>query len=88
MDPSDVWREGCWRYVVFPGIVAERPVEVVFAVYLQLRRPPVRAAIIDATPGEAPARVIPAQRSAPAILPAPVFIAAPTQHHSRHSSGL
>jgi methylamine utilization protein MauE len=88
MDPSDMWREGCWRYVVFPGIVAERPVEVIFAVYQQPRRPPVRAAIIDATPGEAPARVVPAQRPAPAILPAPVFIAAPTQHRSRHSAGL
>jgi hypothetical protein len=45
--PSDVWREGCWRYIVFPGTVAGRAVEVVFAVYMQPRRPPVRAAIID-----------------------------------------
>jgi len=88
MEPSDMWREACWRYVVFPGIVAERPVEVVFAVYLQPRRPPIRAAIIDATSGEAPARVVPAQRSAPALLPAPVFTAAPTQHRSQHSAGL
>lgn len=88
MEPSDMWREGCWRYVVFPGIVAERPVEVVFAVYLQPRRPPVRAAIMDATPGETPARVVPAQRPAPTLLPAPVFIAAPTQHRSRHSADL
>jgi hypothetical protein len=88
MEPSDAWREGCWRYVVFPGIVAERPVEVVFAVYLQPRRPPVRAAIIDATSGEIPARVVPAQRSAPMLLPAPVFIAGPTQHRSRHSADL
>lgn len=88
IEPSDVWREGCWRYVVFPGIMAERPVEVVFAVYLQTRRPPIRAAIIDTAPGEAPARVVPAQRPAPALLTAPVFIAAPTQYRSRHSAGL
>jgi hypothetical protein len=92
MEPSDAWREGCWRYVVFPGIVAERPVEVVFAVYLQPRRPPVRAAIIDApggeTSGEAPAHVVPAQRPAPTLHPAPVFIAAPVQHCPRHSAGL
>jgi hypothetical protein len=88
MEPSDIWREGCWRYVVFPGIAAERPVEVVFAVYLQPRRPPIRAAIIDAPGGEAPAHMVPAQRPAPTLLPAPVFIAAPAQHRSRHSAGL
>jgi hypothetical protein len=45
--PVDVWREGCWRYVVFPGTVASRRVEVVFAVYLKSRRPPVRVAVVD-----------------------------------------
>ena len=47
--PVDVWREGCWRYVVFPANLASRRVEVVFAVYLKPRRPPVRAGIYDAT---------------------------------------
>lgn len=48
-EPIDVWREGCWRYVVFHGMVASRRVEVVFAVYLKARRAPVRAGIFDPT---------------------------------------
>ncbi len=32
--PTDVWREGCWRFAAYPGILASRRVEVVFAVYL------------------------------------------------------
>jgi hypothetical protein len=48
-EPVDVWREGCWRYVVFPAMLASRRVEVVFAVYLKPRRAPVRAGIFDAT---------------------------------------
>ena len=46
-DPIDVWREGCWRYAVFPGTVDGRRVEVVFAVYLEPRHPQVRAGIAD-----------------------------------------
>src|SRR5580658_3235329 len=46
--PADVWREGCWRFVVYPGLARGRPVDIVFAVYLQSRRPPVRAAVLDA----------------------------------------
>jgi len=45
--PSDVWREGCWRFVVFPGVLASRRVDVVFAVYLTGRRAPVRAGVLD-----------------------------------------
>jgi hypothetical protein len=45
--PSDVWREGCWRFVVFPGVLAARPVEVVFAVYLAGRHGPVRVGVLD-----------------------------------------
>jgi hypothetical protein len=48
-EPIDVWREGCWRYIVFPAMLASRRVEVVFAVYLKPRRAPVRAGIFDAT---------------------------------------
>jgi hypothetical protein len=62
-EPIDVWREGCWRYVVFPGILASRRVEVVFAVYLKPRRAPVRAGVLDPTEVNAPA----------GFLPAPVF---------------
>jgi hypothetical protein len=46
--PADVWREGCWRFVVFQGAAHGRPVDIVFAVYLQARRPPIRAAVLDA----------------------------------------
>jgi hypothetical protein len=45
--PADVWREGCWRFVVFPGLTQGRPTDVVFAVYLQPRRPPIRVAVLD-----------------------------------------
>jgi hypothetical protein len=47
--PVDVWREMCWRYVVFPG---RDGTEVVFAVHLRPRRPPVHAALVDAVTGE------------------------------------
>jgi hypothetical protein len=45
--PTDVWREGCWRFAVFPGILSSRRVEVVFAVYMAGRHAPVRAGVID-----------------------------------------
>jgi hypothetical protein len=45
--PEDVWREGCWRFLVFPGLAHGRPADVVFAVYLQSRRPPIRVAVLD-----------------------------------------
>ena len=50
--PSDVWREGCWRFVVYPGYARGRPVDIVFAVYLQSRRPAIRAAVLDADTDE------------------------------------
>ena len=49
--PSDVWREGCWRFVVTRA-TRGRPVDIVFAVYLQSRRPAVRAAVLDADTDE------------------------------------
>jgi hypothetical protein len=45
--PSDMWREGCWRFVVFPGVLADRSVDVVFAVYLAGRRAPVRVGVLN-----------------------------------------
>jgi hypothetical protein len=51
-DPADVWREGCWRFVVYPGNVRGRRVDIVFAVYLQARGPAVRVAVLDADTGE------------------------------------
>jgi hypothetical protein len=50
--PIDLWRELCWRYVVYPGRYQGRDVEVVFAVYLRARRPAVRAAVVDAVTGQ------------------------------------
>ncbi len=51
--PADVWRELCWRYVVYPSSHKGRPAELVFAVYLQQRRPAVRAALVDSATGQA-----------------------------------
>jgi hypothetical protein len=45
--PVDVWREGCWRFVVFPGVMASRSVDVVFAVHLAGRNAPVRVGMLD-----------------------------------------
>jgi hypothetical protein len=51
--PVDMWRELCWRYVVFPARAGDRKAEVVFAVYMRPHRPPIHAAIVDAATGEA-----------------------------------
>jgi hypothetical protein len=50
--PADIWREGCWRYVVYPGQAEDRGVELIFAVYLRSRRPQIRAAMLDALTNE------------------------------------
>jgi hypothetical protein len=50
--PADIWREGCWRYVLYPGEMDDRSVDVVFAVYPRSRRPQVRAAVLDAVTNE------------------------------------
>jgi hypothetical protein len=49
--PADVWRELCWRYVVYPSTYQERPADLVFAVFLQHRRPAIHAALVDAGTG-------------------------------------
>jgi hypothetical protein len=51
-EPTDVWRELCWRYFVYPGIVQGRETQVVFAVFLQRRRPAVHVALVDAPTGQ------------------------------------
>jgi hypothetical protein len=64
-EPADVWREGCWRFVVYAGSSGERPADIIFAVYLHGRRPLVRTAALDARTGvpaqltSAPARRVP-----------------------------
>jgi hypothetical protein len=50
--PADVWRELCWRYVVYPGRYQDRPADVVFAIYLHQRRPAIRATLVDAATGQ------------------------------------
>jgi hypothetical protein len=49
--PVDVWRELCWRYVVYPATYQGRDIELVFAVFLRQRRPAVQAALVDASTG-------------------------------------
>jgi hypothetical protein len=63
--PVDMWRELCWRYVVFPARAGDREAEVVFAVYMRPHRPPVHAAIVDAATGEALSWPAPAARRGP-----------------------
>jgi hypothetical protein len=46
--PTDVWREGCWRFLAFPGVLANQQVDVVFAVFLMGRRVPVRVGVLEA----------------------------------------
>ena len=49
--PADVWRELCWRYLVFPGRYGDREAEIVFGVFLRHRRPLIQVALIDAATG-------------------------------------
>lgn len=49
--PSDMWRELCWHYVAYPSRYNGRDTELVFAVYLQNRRPAVLSVLVDAATG-------------------------------------
>ncbi|HBW21191.1 MAG: MauE/DoxX family redox-associated membrane protein [Streptosporangiaceae bacterium] len=73
--PSDIWRELCWRYVVYPSRVDGRDAQIVFAVYLKQRRPPIHVALVDAASG----RVLPW----PAAPPRPGRPGRPTPHARR-----
>jgi hypothetical protein len=44
--PTETWRELCLRYVVYPARIDGRSAEVVFAVPVDGRRPPVRAGLV------------------------------------------
>jgi hypothetical protein len=46
-DAADIWREGCWRFLVYPGVLSSRSVQVVFAVHLTGRGAPVRVGVLD-----------------------------------------
>lgn len=50
-EPLDVWRELCWRYLAFRGRYNGKEAEMIFAVYLQSRRPLVLSALVDAATG-------------------------------------
>jgi len=71
--PVDMWRELCWRYVVFAARVGERDAEAVFAVFLRPHRPAIHAALVDAATGDVLSwPVPPARRGWPAqAKPAP-----------------
>jgi hypothetical protein len=69
-EPADVWREGCWRFAVFPGMLAGRRVEVVFAIHLTPRRPQVRVGLLDSLAASRALPAIPRQRQGE-LLPAP-----------------
>jgi hypothetical protein len=48
-EPADSWRELCWRFFAYSGRMPDgEAVDVVFAVYLSGRRPPVRVALVRA----------------------------------------
>jgi hypothetical protein len=49
--PVDVWRELCWRYIVYPARYQDRQTDLVFAVFLQRRRPAVHVALVDSSTG-------------------------------------
>jgi hypothetical protein len=45
-EPSEVWRELCHRYLVYPAEIDDRPADVVFAVPTDGRRAAVRAGVV------------------------------------------
>ena len=61
---DNVWREGCRRFAVSPGMLTGRPVEVVFAISLEPRRPQVRVGLYDSSAAIRALPAIPRQRQA------------------------
>jgi hypothetical protein len=80
--PVDMWREMCWRYVAFTSSYPERDAQVVFAVYLEHRRPAVISALVDISTGAV--LPWPAAAPRPRVTTKPVLDApAAGQHHRR-----
>jgi hypothetical protein len=51
-EPSDVWRELCWRYMAFASRAAGKDTELVFAIRLDHhRKPAVLSALVDTATG-------------------------------------
>jgi hypothetical protein len=80
-EPSDVWRELCWRFVIYPAQADGRPADLVFAVYLRQHRPAVQAALVDQATGavlpwptgQPRPDGSPVPRPRPALAPGPVL---------------
>jgi hypothetical protein len=60
--PSDMWRELCWWYVVYPARPGGQASDIVFAVQVKKHRPGVQVATVRRAPGPASA---PGGRGAP-----------------------
>jgi len=67
--PIDMWRELCWRYVVFPYRAEGGMAEVVFAVQMKRRRPAVQVAVVPLTPAGPAAAVVPPAGLAASVQP-------------------
>ncbi len=51
-EPSDMWRELCWRYIAFPSQIAGKDADLVFAIRLDhQRKPTVLSALVDTATG-------------------------------------
>jgi hypothetical protein len=69
--PTDLWRELCWRYVVYPGRLDGADADVVFAVQIKQRRPAIRSAVVlKEMPPTSPVETASAETAAPVSSPA------------------
>ena len=50
-EPTDIWRELCWRYIAFTSKHAGKDADLVFAVRLEHHRPVVLSALVDSASG-------------------------------------
>lgn len=71
-EPTDVWRELCWRYIAFPSSYAGRDADLVFAVRLEHHRPVVLSVLVDTASG--------------AVLPWPAATSRPARVRLRRSA--
>ncbi|MHB1594932.1 MAG: MauE/DoxX family redox-associated membrane protein [Streptosporangiaceae bacterium] len=79
--PVDMWREMCWRFVAFTSSYPERDAQVVFAVYLEQRRPAVISALVDISGGAV--LPWPAAPPRPRVTTRPVLDAPAAGQHQR-----
>lgn len=49
--PTDMWRELCWQYFAYHSRYPGRQAEIVFALYMEHRRPLVHSALVDSVTG-------------------------------------